>query len=119
MNFIGDFCGGLLSIVKFTTVTILVSVGSLSIFAYYTKPTNESLKKYFDEKTKRQINGSTKDDLIGNLIYKGLAKLGSKTIVDTEIDDYIVFKIGKVLISGSERNYNYIGIAGNWIPLDN
>jgi len=105
------------SLIRFTTTTSLVTIGSLALVAYYTKPTNESLQKHFNEQTKREINKVTTGNVIENLVYKGMAAVGLKTIVDTEIDDYVLFKYGRVIIQGQYKNYEYLGIAGSWISL--
>ena len=98
--------------ISFVVHTGLVAVSGIALFAYFTKPSDESFKPYFKRYLGCQID-SESDGLTNKLLKKSFLVAGVH-LIKPEIKDYIIFKTAEIQEHG--KDMYFIGAFQNWYP---
>ena len=85
---------------------IFAAASGLLLFAYATKPTNESFKKYI----KLEISKQTQSRLFSGLLTK---------ILDKDIKDYVFWKIATInnIYDAIQQEITFLGLFQNWTRI--
>jgi len=97
------------------TVTSVVQIGLLAgsviaVYAYFTKPTDESFKIFLENHFKTNSYRKT-DGTIEQLTKRLVSKAGA-TLLKPEIKDYIFFKTAEIHENG--KVWYFTGAFQNW-----
>jgi len=113
METIGNIIG---YVTKVGFVIVTVTVTAAGLFAYATKPSNNSFKTYIKEHIKSEIRDQ--DDGPIEKACKNLASnVGSKIIVkDSDIKDYVFIKVAQIknYDKDNDNDMYFVGVCQNW-----
>jgi len=97
-----------LAIINAISVIGILAIGAVLAFAYTTKPTNESFKKYL----KHELNKFTQSRVLSYFTAK---------VFDKDIKDYVFFKIATINNPYDDRRgkdtLTFIGVFQTWSRL--
>ena len=100
------------NIVSFVVEAGLLGGCVIATYAYMTKPTDESFKRFMENYLKGNIY-SKSDGPIQQLTKKIISKAGAN-ILKPEIKDYIFFKTAEIHENGQDLYFT--GAFQNWYP---
>jgi len=96
------FIGAIFQLLTTITLTFLIVLILALFFAYATKPTNESFKKYL----RTELTKQTQMKLASTIITK---------MLDTEIKDFVFFKVATINnYYGGKDDITFVGAFQTW-----
>ena len=99
------------SVTKIGIYATGVTIGGVGVFAWKTKPTDESLNYHLANEINDQINSKTNSK--SDLIDPRMVKIATAQ----HFDDYVFAKVATVKYFNEKKQY--LGFVNHWYPINN
>lgn len=109
ISFMGNVVG---SVIKYTFYTSILIIAGAGVFAYNTKPKNDTFKKYLENNMKDNANPKS---VVENIAVYAGSKIYTNVLSDYDIKDYIFLKL--VINRAMNNKSAYIGAFNQWFEL--